>query len=108
MVERSKFWYPPFTRMIKLTVKHRDKEKAEYAAKIIADDLRKIQGIMVLGPTYPPIPRLQTLYMQDIVLKVPRNMAFAAVRNEVRKYMNAITSMEEYKTTTFLINVDPY
>ena len=108
MVERSKFWYPPFTRMIKLTVKHRDKDKAEYAAKIIADDFRKIQGIMVLGPTYPPIPRLQTLYMQDIVLKVPRNMAFAAVRNEVRKYMNAITSMEEYKTTTFLINVDPY
>lgn len=108
MVERSKFWYPPFTRMIKLTVKHRDKDKAEYAAKIIADDFRKIQGIMVLGPTYPPIPRLQTLYMQDIVLKVPRNLAFAAVRNEVRKYMNAITSMEEYKTTTFMINVDPY
>ncbi len=108
MVERKNFWYPPFTRLIKITVKNREVEKVKIASKILADDFRKIAGIMVLGPEFPPIPRIQLLFAQEILLKVPRNQNFANVRNQVRVCMQKIVGLEEYKTTTFSINVDPY
>lgn len=108
MLERRNFWYPPFTRLIKVTVKNRDVEKVKTAARILATDFRKINNILVLGPEFPPIPRIQTLYAQDILLKVPRNLNFTTIRNAVRQAMNAIVTLEEYKTTSFSINVDPY
>lgn len=108
MVERKNFWYPPFTRLIRVTVKHREKERAMYAAKILAADLKKIPDIVILGPEFPPIAKVQLLYAQEIVLKVPRNLNFSDIRNQVRRYMQNIVNQEEYKTTTFSINVDPY
>lgn len=108
MIERKNFWYPPFTRLIRVTVKHRDKNTAVDVAKIMAINFKKIQGIYVLGPEFPPIPRVQLLYAQDILLKIPRTMNFAEVRRQVRGYMNTIIDNEKYKSVTFAINVDPY
>ncbi len=108
MAERKTFWYPPFTRLIKVTVRHRDKDKAVYAAKILADDFRKIPNIMVLGPEFPPIARIQLLYAQDILLKIPRTLNITKVKTVVRAYMQTIVGQEDYKTTSFSINVDPY
>ena len=94
--------------MIKVTVRHRDKDKAVYAAKILADDFRKIPNIMVLGPEFPPIARIQLLYAQDILLKIPRTLNITKVKTVVRAYMQTIVGQEDYKTTSFSINVDPY
>lgn len=108
MVERKKFYYPPFTRLIRVSVKHREVDKVKQTAKLLAADFRKIQGVFVLGPEFPPVARVQLLYIQDILIKVPRNLNFSAIRKEVKMYMDKIVSQEEYKTTTFVINVDPY
>lgn len=108
MLERKNFWYPPFTRLIKVTIKNRDKDTAISAAKQLASDLRKIKDIVILGPEFPPIPRIQLLYAQDILLKIPRQFNFANIRKQVSDCMQAIVNREEYKTTSFSINVDPY
>jgi primosomal protein N' (replication factor Y) len=79
-----------------------------YAAKILADDFRKIPNIMVLGPEFPPIARIQLLYAQDILLKIPRTLNITKVKTVVRAYMQTIVGQEDYKTTSFSINVDPY
>ncbi len=108
MIERKNFWYPPFTRLIRVTIKHRDKNIAVDVAKILALDLKNIHGIYVLGPEFPPIPRVQLLYAQDILLKIPRTMNFADVRRQVRQYMQRVVLNEKYKSVSFSINVDPY
>lgn len=108
MAERKTFWYPPFTRLIKITVRHRDKDKAVYAAKILADDFKKIPNIIVLGPEFPPIARIQLLYAQDILLKIPRTLNITKVKEVIRGYMQVVVGQEDYKTTSFSINVDPY
>lgn len=108
MGERKNFWYPPFTRLIKITVKNRDKDTAISAAKLLATSFREIKNIVVLGPEFPPIARIQLLYAQDILLKIPRQFNFANIRKQVSDRMQTIVSLEEYKTTTFSVNVDPY
>lgn len=108
MEERKNFWYPPFSRLIKITIKHRDKDKAILAAQKLATNLKSIRNIIILGPEFPPIARIQLLYAQDILLKIPRQLNFAEIRNQVRIYMNDISTSEDYKSTTFSVNVDPY
>ena len=108
MTERKNFWYPPFTRLIKVTIKNRDKDTAVSAAKQLATDLREIKDIVILGPEFPPIARIQLLYAQDILLKIPRQLNFTNIRKQVSDRMQTIVSREEYKTTTFSVNVDPY
>ena len=63
---------------------------------------------MVLGPEFPPIARIQLLYAQDILLKIPRTLNITKVKTVVRAYMQTIVGQEDYKTTSFSINVDPY
>lgn len=108
MVERKQFWYPPFTRLIKITVKHRDREKAVTAAKILAADCRKIQDVIVLGPEFPAIPRIQMLYAQDILIKIPRTAKITSVRETIKTALHNCASLEQNKGTLFSINVDPY
>ena len=108
MTERKNFWYPPFTRLIKVTIKSRDKDTAVSAAKQLATDLREIKDIVILGPEFPPIARIQLLYAQDILLKIPRQLNFTNIRKQVSDRMQTIVSREEYKTTIFSVNVDPY
>lgn len=108
MVERKQFWYPPFTRLIKITVKHRDREKAVTAAKILAADCRKIQDVIVLGPEFPAIPRIQMLYAQDILIKIPRTSKITSVRETIKTALHNCASLEQNKGTLFSINVDPY
>ena len=53
MEERKTFNYPPFCRMIKIYVKHRERDSLNHFAGIMADDLRAVFGSRVLGPEYP-------------------------------------------------------
>ncbi|MCQ2608862.1 MAG: primosomal protein N' [Bacteroidales bacterium] len=107
MAERKQFWYPPFSRLIKVTVKHRDMNIAIEAAKQLATGFHKIENIVILGPEFPPIARIQLLYAQDILMKIPRQFNIAEIKKQVRIFMDDVTSKEEYKSTTFTINVDP-
>lgn len=107
MTERKQFWYPPFSRLIKVTVKHRDKNIAIDAAKQLATGFHKIEHIVVLGPEFPPIARIQLLYAQDILMKIPRQLNIAEIKKQIRVFMDDVTSKEEFKSTSFTINVDP-
>ena len=108
MSERQKFLYPPFVRLLRISVKHKDQHTAETAAKHVAAMLQKLQGITVMGPEYPLIARLQTLYIQEILIKIPRSQSFEQVRSIVTQAIQAVASQPHYKTVQFICNTDPY
>ena len=84
--ERQKFGYPPFTRIVNLYVKHRDKTDALVAASNLASSLRKVFGDRVLGPDEPPVGRVQSLYIQRIMIKIET----AASMSKVKKLLTQI------------------
>ena len=59
LAERQMFKYPPFFRLIELTIKHKDKAKTHQVAGLLAMQLRAIFGNRVLGPHEPPVNRIQ-------------------------------------------------
>ncbi len=72
IAERQLFKYPPFYRLINITVKHKDTHTNKKAATMLATRLRAIFGDRVLGPQEPPITRIATYFLQRIILKIEK------------------------------------
>jgi primosomal protein N' (replication factor Y) len=74
---RKIFSYPPYSRLIKLTFKHRDQNRALYQARILSEKLKMVLWQLQLGDkvklidSYPSyIEKERGLFVYNIVLKI--------------------------------------
>lgn len=105
--ERASFKYPPFYRLINITIKHKDQVRCNKAAAILANQLMHMLGNRVLGPQAPVINRIQNLYIKKILLKLEKKASPAKVKMIIREAINSILSQQDYRYVTFQIDVDP-
>lgn len=84
IAERQKFFYPPFTRLIYVYIKHRDPRELESLAVAYASRLRELFGNRVFGPEEPAVGRVQTFYIRKIMLKVEVNASMKRVKEILR------------------------
>ncbi len=68
--ERKNFQYPPFVRLIQLTLKHRDREHLIRSANLLSKKLKAVFGNRLLGPEFPLTARLRNLYHMEMMLKL--------------------------------------
>jgi primosomal protein N' (replication factor Y) len=73
MKKRKQFDYPPFTRMVLLTFRHKMKEIVESAAMQFANSLHNKYGNYLVGPAEPVINRIRNQYLMELLLKLPRD-----------------------------------
>jgi len=106
--ERKTFNYPPFCRMVKISVKHKDRSLLNYYSDILGQDLKAIFGKRVLGPESPVISQVQLWYIKTILVKIERERPPAKAKQFI---IEAITRLEAEKGASSLkiaIDVDPY
>src|SRR5690606_16514947 len=73
VTERKNYAYPPFFRLFRLDVKHKDQQTAHDAAHRLATSLREqLGGNRVVGPETPLVGRVRNHYIFSILLKVER------------------------------------
>lgn len=102
--ERDLFKYPPIYRLIKIIVKHKNVSTVERASEMLATELRKIKSIVVLGPEYPLIARIQLWYQKEIWIKFERKINSDQVKSLI---MQAIqTTKQSPLNSNCMINVD--
>lgn len=109
ITERSNFGYPPFTRLIKLTVKHEDSATALDVAGILTRILTEQLGkTRVLGPEAPLVNRVRNRFLFDILIKLEREKVnFRAVKSLIQESVNEILSDKTRKHIQVVIDVDP-
>jgi primosomal protein N' (replication factor Y) len=106
--ERREFGYPPFTRIIKLHLKHKDKTELSRAATSFAETLRANLSDIVLGPEYPVISRVQTFYFMTVLIKVDRKSGdIAKVKRKVHQSIDYIYTMYKKNHLRIYADVDP-
>ena len=71
--ERKRFQYPPFYRLIKLTVRHQKQDTARFAAHELSKWLKGKLGSRVIGPAEPQVARVRGNYLFDIGIKLEKN-----------------------------------
>jgi primosomal protein N' (replication factor Y) len=107
IIQRQKFKYPPFFRLVLLKLQHKDPRVLNAAADILAGQLRQRFPKRILGPEYPLISRVKNLYIKQILVKIDRNISGSAVKDEMKKIIENFQSIQTYKSIRIIINVDP-
>lgn len=105
---REQFEYPPFSRFIKITFKHRDEARAVAAAGQLAQHMQQIAGIGVQGPVQAMIPRVRNMYVQEVWIKCPRNLALIEqIKAIIRTQRDFIVAGKGNSNLVVQFDVDP-
>jgi primosomal protein N' (replication factor Y) len=108
MQERQEFFYPPFSRLIHITLQHKDDKIAYLAADFFAKALRHSMGKRVLGPVQPHVPRVRNYYGQEILLKMEKSApVLRAAKDLILKTADAVTSKPGWGQVRVAVDVDP-
>jgi primosomal protein N' (replication factor Y) len=83
--ERSLFGYPPFTRIIRIALKHRDLDELNTSSARLAENLRRHLGNIVLGPEFPMVMQVQKWYIKTIMIKIGAGLSPSKVKEMIRR-----------------------
>jgi len=105
--ERQTFGYPPFTRLIQLTLKHKNQALLDQAADHLAVSLRKTFGTRVYGPEYPIVSRISNWYQKNILLKIERQSSLIKAKELILKDIQTLTAHPDFHSVIVQPDVDP-
>ena len=107
LLDRKNFNYPPFYRLIEMTLIHRDIDLVNAAAKYLADELKRHFQKRVLGPEFPLVSRIRNLYHKNILLKIEREASVAQVKKIVTELLIQFKTNSDFKSVRIQMDVDP-
>lgn len=107
LVERKKFQYPPFYRLIKITLKARDYHKVDQASQWLANVLHTNLSVEILGPVDPPVGRVRNLFLKQILIKFSSKADRTAVKRNLKMAIKSFESIAAYRAVRLNVDVDP-
>ena len=108
LYERQIYKYPPFFRLIKLTLKHRDFEKLKLGSMWLFEVLSQNLQMPVLGPEEPPIGRIRNEYIKTIMIKIPQQISIGSTKKSIQRILNSFEAVSQYRSIKVAVNVDYY
>jgi primosomal protein N' (replication factor Y) len=106
--ERFKYNYPPYYRIIKVTLKHKNHEQLAQSADWLAGVLKQNTDIPILGPEEPVINRIKTLYIKEILIKIPADQNVTRIKKILNRVLHSFDAIAQFKSVRKSINVDFY
>jgi primosomal protein N' (replication factor Y) len=107
LADRETYRYPPFYRLIRLTLKHKSKDVVHHAAADMAESLAQIFGHRVLGPEIPLISRVQTYYLENIIVKIEKQASVQKAKALLSAAIDRLRQMPAYRSLQITADVDP-
>ncbi len=108
LYDRKIYKYPPYFRLIKLTLKHKDFEKLKEGSMWLYTMLLQNLNVPVLGPEEPPISRIRNEYIRTILIKIPQNQPLQGVKEALLKMLNSFDTVSQFRSIKVTLNVDVY
>ncbi len=105
--ERKQFSYPPYNRLIRITLKHKKQRKLDETATALVGLMRKSFGARVLGPEYPAISRIRNYYHKNLLLKIEHKASISEAKNILHIIIEKMQLHSDYKAVRFILDVDP-
>lgn len=106
--ERQAFKYPPFYRLIKITLKHKIPETVNRAAQHLAIYLKGRLDQRAIGPAMPYVSRVRGQYLLDILVKLERNNQLIHQSKEwILEGIREVHKLEGCSGVRVNVDVDP-
>jgi primosomal protein N' (replication factor Y) len=105
---RQQFGYPPYSRMIQLSFRHKNQETVRHAAQQMANWLKPNFGSYLIGPAAPVINRVRNQYRMELVIKLPKDAGLLQHCKEQIELLTAHLHQQPlFKSVTVIPDVDP-
>ena len=104
---RKKFFYPPFSRIILLTFKHKMKDVADNAAMFFAAEMKSKYGQYLVGPAEPIVNRIRNQFLMELLIKLPKDTA--TVKNCKKFILETVALMhndKRFRSVVMIPDVD--
>ncbi|MFV8370665.1 replication restart helicase PriA [Flavobacterium sp. LB2R40] len=108
LYDRQIYKYPPYFRIIKLTLKQRDFDKLKEGSMWLYQVMSQNLSMPVLGPEEPAISRIRNEYIRTIIIKIPQNVSIGNTKKTIQKILNSFEAVAQYRAIKVTINVDFY
>lgn len=105
--ERKTFSYPPYFRLIEVTLKHRAVDMLNQACAFVSSEGKKVFGKNLLGPEFPLVARIKGLYLKTFLLKIERDNSSAAAKQKLREIITQLKLKKEFSRVIVSVDVDP-
>lgn len=108
IAERQQFGYPPFTKLINIYLRHRDRNVVFEMSARYANMLRQVFGKRVFGPQAPVVARVQSLHIMHIMLKMEIEASMPKVKKILRDiFEHLVNTDSRMKQIRLHYDVDP-
>ena len=107
IAERELFKYPPYQRLIMLTLRHRDLERLEAAATLLQQRLQQSFGERISGVIIPSVTKISNQWVRQIRLRVETTANIARAKALLKEHIVFVQQQEKCKGTIILPDVDP-
>lgn len=105
--ERRLFGFPPFHRIIMLTIKHRDSARLLAGSEMLHEQLTQVFGKRVSGVIIPSIARVQNMYVRQIRIMIEVGANIAHAKELIQQQIASIHQCPKSKGCTIFADVDP-
>lgn len=107
IIERKNYLYPPYYKVITLTLRHRNANDLDVIAEDLAKPLRQLLGNRVLGPEYPLVKRIQNYYLKVVRIKIEREASHRKAKEKIKEIIDGFYAKPMNKSCRISIDVDP-
>ena len=106
LAERHAFSYPPYSRLVRLTLRDRDAVRLREGAVWLAGALRERFGRRVFGPVSPPVDRVREVFIVHIMLKIESGRPMSRARELLRGCLDRMAGEERLRQINVSVDVD--
>ena len=104
LAERQEFGYPPYVRLIKLSLRCADRNKLSEAANRTGATLGGIRSAEITGPFAPVVDKVRGEYILQFWIKLPR-AGNAGAKERIAAIAEKMES--DFRGVTIVADVDP-
>lgn len=107
IVNRKNFFYPPYSRLIKITFRHKNNEVVTAAAMFFAGVIRQFFDKYMVGPAAPVVNRVRNQYLMELLFKLPKDAALiSSCKQSIVETVAEMHQDKRFRMVTVIPDVD--
>ena len=105
--ERYQFAYPPFVRIVQLTLKNKNEKELEETTQVVTQLLKQTFLEGVLGPEKPFVSKVNLYHIRIITIKLANGKNLTFDKQKIKKLIDGLKVQPPHHKTRINIDVDP-
>lgn len=105
--KRKQFFYPPYSRVIMIHFRDKERDVVFDAAHAFAQNLDIAYGKYFVGPAEPVVNRVRNMYLMELLVKLPRDaQLIAKCKEDLMRECSSLHTNKRFKKVIVVPDVD--